>query len=372
MGDEHGFACYHDANSFRRRSMSDTLEFLARGLPMLPAAVLLIVAIAAWQVTQRLLAGRPEVNPRGDFRVQMAKLVIALLTFVVFLIVIPLDAQLRGQLLSLFGIVLSAAIALASTTFVGNMMAGMMLKAVSNFRTGDFVQVGDQFGRVTGRGLLSTEIQNEHRDLVTLPNLHLVTNPVKVVRASGTLISAEVSLGYDVPHQQVEELLEAAADDAGLVDATMLVMELGDYSVVYRVVGLLQEVKHLLSVRSELRRAIMDRLHGAGVEIVSPSFMNQRALDPREAILSAPRTQPAPVDEPRMEDLAFDKADEAQSLEELSQAHTRTREAIAELADVDQDLTDEQRTRKQDVLTRRLARLETAMAEARQRVEDDD
>lgn len=351
--------------------MSEIIQSITGALPLLPAVLVVALALVAWRLARRL-GQRPGTSSQGEFRVQVAQLVIVLLAALLLLILVPVDNQLRGQLLSLFGIVLSAAIALSSTTFVGNIMAGMMLKAVRNFRTGDFVRVGDQFGRVTARGLLSTEIQTEDRDLVTLPNLHLVTNPVKVVRASGTMVTAEVSLGYDIPHHQVEELLEAAADDAGLADAAMLVMDLGDYSVTYRVVGLLPEVKHLLTVRSQLRMAMLDRLHGAGIEIVSPAFMNQRPLDPERPVIAAPRPTPAPQDEPRVEDTAFDKADEAQSLEELVQAHTQTREAIAALADKDDALSDEQRTRQQEILTRRLARLEAAMTEAQERVDGAD
>jgi small-conductance mechanosensitive channel len=87
------------------------------------------------------------------------------------------------------------------------------------------LQVAEQFRRVTERGLLSTEIQTEDRDLVTLPNLHLVTNPVRVVRPSGTIVTAEVSLGDDVHHEMVETLLTAAAVDAGLKDPFVLVMK---------------------------------------------------------------------------------------------------------------------------------------------------
>ena len=45
-------------------------------------------------------------------------------------------------------------------------------------------------GRVSELGLLRTEIQTERRNLTTFPNLYLVTNPVTVVRSSGTFISS--------------------------------------------------------------------------------------------------------------------------------------------------------------------------------------
>ena len=57
-------------------------------------------------------------------------------------------------------------------------------------------------------------IQTEFRDLVTVPNLYLVTPPLRVVRASGTIISAEVSLGYDVPRMDVADMLCKAAADS--------------------------------------------------------------------------------------------------------------------------------------------------------------
>jgi small-conductance mechanosensitive channel len=356
-------------------SVRDILDRATTVLPILPAVIVVLLAMVAWRFSRRLVAGDPGAASRTEFRLQIAHLIIGLVTALLLLVVLPVNPQLRGQLLTLFGIVLSAAITLASTTFVGNVMAGVMLKAVRNFRSGDFVRVGEHFGRVTQRSLLSTEIQTEDRDLVTLPNLYLVTNPVKVVRASGTVISAEVSLGYDARHDLVESCLVAAAEDAGLKDPFVLVMELGDFSVVYRANGLLEEVKQLVTVRSRLRVAMLDRLHEAGVEIVSPNFMNQRVLDPETRVLPSepPASEPPPVptEEVAVEEIVFDKAEEAASLEQLVAEHKSTREAIAQLADPPGDTDPEQIKRKQERLTRRLAHLETLIAAKQQAVDGD-
>lgn len=354
--------------------MSSLLELVLPVRPFVPAVVLVVIAWLAGRIARRVLVGgKSGANSSGAFRLQITMMVIGIVTTVLLLLLLPLDPTLRGQLLSLFGIVFSAAVALSSTTFVGNAMAGIMLKAVGNYHSGDFIRVGEQFGRVTQRGLLSTEIQTEDRDLVTLPNLHLVTNPVKVVRNSGTLLTAEVSLGYDVPHDRIEHLLDAAATDAGLREPSVLVLALGDFSVTYRVVGLLTEVKHLLTARSRLHRAMLDRLHGDGVEIVSPNFMNQRVLDPSRPILAAPArsdTREEPH-EPKIEDLAFDKAEEAATVAQLEEALARTREAIAALADGGEETeTAAKRRERQEVLTRRLARLEEAIAARREQSDD--
>ena len=58
----------------------------------------------------------------------------------------------------------------------------------------------------------------------------------------------------------------------------MLVISLDDFSVLYRVSGFLAEVKNLITVKSTLKKRVLDVLHENGVEIVSPAFMNQRQL----------------------------------------------------------------------------------------------
>jgi small conductance mechanosensitive channel len=236
---------------------------------------------------RRLLDRRYQGQADKNMKLQLIVLLLSLVLIVILIIVSPINDNQKGQILSLIGIVLSAAIALSSTTFVGNAMAGLMLRAVKGFKVGDFVSVGDYFGRVSERGLFHVEIQTEQRDLATLPNLHLVTHPVKVIRSSGTVIWAEVSLGYDIPRARVKDALLKAAEKCELQESFVHVMQLGDFSVLYRVSGLLADVKQLLSARSRIRECVLDELHGAGIEIVSPSFMNTRQLPADQKIIPA-------------------------------------------------------------------------------------
>ena len=243
-------------------SITSILSGLRPGLPLIVELGILSTVLF---VTHRILEKRYASRPNFRYRQQLAMLVITALGVIVAILVSPLSENQEGQLLRLVGILFSGAIALSSTTLLGNALAGLMLRAVRSFRMGDFVHVGDHFGRVSGSGLFHTEIQSAQRDLITLPNLFLVTNPVKVVRESGTIISAEISLGYDVPRAQVEELLLAAANAAKLTDPFVHIVELGDCSVVYRVSGLLSEVKELIRARSRLREEMLDNLHTGGV-----------------------------------------------------------------------------------------------------------
>lgn len=293
-------------------------------LHWVPFFVALLVTVVVLAAVRWLLFVR-KVGPLAQAALvrQLTMLALTAVAVIALVLAMPISDASRGQLLGLIGLVLTAVIGLSSTTFVGNAMAGLMLRAVHAFRPGDFLKTMDHFGRVTERGLLHTEIQTEDRDLTTLPNLYLVTNPVTVVRYSGTIVSATVSLGYDVPHARIEEVLLDAARAAELEEPFVQILELGDFSVRYRVAGFLSEVKYLLSVRSRLRACMLDALHGAGIEIVSPAFMNQRRLSPDQRFI--PRqpaaAQPTPVEElrPAPEEIMFDKAELAESREQLDE-----------------------------------------------------
>ena len=296
---------------------------------LLPIVATLGVTAVILLVLRRAIPDEPAT------RVVRQLVTIAVLLFanVALVLAMPLDSATTGQLLSLFGLVLTAVIALSSTTFVSNAMAGLMLRAVGGFHPGDFIRVGESFGRVTQKGLLHTEIQSEDRDLITLPNLFVMNQPVRVVRTSGTLISAEVSIGYNVHRRRVRDLLKQAADTAELTDPFVQITALGDHAVTYRVYGFLEDVSNLVTKRTELRGRMLDCLHVNGVEIVSPSFMNQRALDPEVAV--RPPLEAAGVEakeDDHAESLMFDKAEIAVRIEKL---RSKRSELIAELEGLD-------------------------------------
>jgi small-conductance mechanosensitive channel len=295
------------------------------------AVVMAGLVVAHWLLLRRQL----DLNEERRFSRRLVMLLLVVIGIVLIFIVIPVGPETKSGLFTLFGLLVTAVIALSSTTFVANAMGGWMLRAVRSFRPGDFVRVGEHFGRVTARGLFHTEIQIEDRDLTTLPNLYLVSHPVTVVRASGTIVSATVSLGYDNPHSVIEPLLIAAAKRAKLEDPFMQIRELGDFSVTYRVAGFLPEVKQLLTARSNLRAMMLDTLHDAKVEIVSPTYMYQRQTG-GEARSLPPKTrsywQSAAVAEDKIpEELIFDKAEQAEKLHKLGDMREKLAADLKEL-----------------------------------------
>ena len=292
---------------------------------------ILVGILVIWGAYRLLLKRQASTSKSRLF--QQALMVMLVAIFVITLILeLPIGDAPRGQLLSLLGILVAAAIALSSTTLLGNAMAGLMLRSLRNFRPGDFIIVEGIRGRVSELSLLRTEIQTERRELTTLPNLYLVTNPVTVVRSSGTLISATVSLGYDIPREKVEKHLLEAAENSGLSDPFTFVLQLGDFSITYQIAGFLEEVKFLISAESKLRENMLDALHGAGIEIVSPTFMNQRQLSTSQVFIPetklATKAEPEAAEEPRPEERMFDKAELAET---ESKAEQELKNVIEEL-----------------------------------------
>jgi small-conductance mechanosensitive channel len=337
----------------------------------LPVLITLLVGIVVISAVYRILMRRQ--TPTSGSRISQQLLIAALggVLLVMVILQLPIGGSERGQLLSLLGLLVTAAIALSSTTLIGNAMAGLMLRSIRNFRPGDFIVVDGHRGRVSELGLLRTEIQTERRNLTTLPNLYLITNPVTVVRPSGTFISATVSLGYDVPREKIDKCLVKAAENAGLTEPFVFVLELGDFSITYQAAGFLEEVKYLISAESKLRESMLDALHRAGIEIVSPTFMNQRQLAAERLFIPevrhAAKSTPPAADETRPEERMFDKAEQAET--EAKAGH-QLDDVVEELSELKKQIDHpDKEDRISDLETRR-AQLEAEVKEHQEQKEE--
>lgn len=349
--------------------MTDTWRLFGEAMRNLaPTAVTLIAALTVVLVVRYILNRRYADSVGFRFRIQFIILFLSFAGLVAVILASPIGESSKTQLLSLIGILLSAALALSSTTFLGNILAGLMQRAVGSVQVGDFIRVREYFGRVSELGLFHVEIQTEDRDLTTMPNLFLATHPVKVIRG-GTLVTAEVSLGYDVGRKIVSKKLQAAAAQAGLEEAFVHIIELGDFSVTYRVSGILRDVRSLLSARSHLCEQILDQCHAAGIEIVSPNFMNQRVLDAQERIIPSDAdlvSVPAPDDQHLPEERIFDKAERAQSLERLRHHEEMLKAHVLLLENRSKKASDDAEKSR---LTRRVESLQSRLEEVRKVIE---
>lgn len=291
------------------------------GISLIPFVFTLIFSILILGFSHKLLLGDKTLSMSAKFPRQLTLALLYFIAVISIVISLPVEKDTRNQVLGLLGILLSGVIAFSSTALVSNIMSGLVMRITKPFRTGDFIRVGEFFGRVTEAGIFDTEIQTEQRELVAFTNSYLLAQPLQVVRSSGTIISANLSLGYDLHHKKIEALLIDAAESADLKDPFVQIIELGDFSITYRISGLLEEVKSLISARSRLLANVLDTLHNASIEIVSPGFINQRRMDDKPPVIAkSPRSKKTDtLPEATPEELIFDKAEAAEQQEFVEQ-----------------------------------------------------
>ena len=278
---------------------------------------------------------------------QVIYLIIILIGTLALAISLPIENSLKGQIIGLIGIVLSAAFAFSSTTLIGNALAGLMNANIKNFHLGDFIRIENNFGRVTKKGLFRTEIQTEDRNLTSLPNLYIANSPLKIIRESGTIISTTVSLGYDLNRSKIEAALLEAANKVGLTDPFVFITNLGDFSVTYRINGLLTDIDKYFTVTSKLNANVMDHLHKKGIEIVSPKFMNQRQVNDFKFIPKITKESKPELDEKLPEDIVFDKAIKADKIDDKIESLEKIDEKIKQLKTALKDAEDKEEIKKQ-------------------------
>ncbi len=288
----------------------------------IPSIISLIVTISLILLFDFLFRKR-KLFSREKMIQQIIFIVILFIGILFIIFTLPITVEDKNLILTFVGLIIGAIITFSSTTFVTNAMAGIMLRLIVPFRVGDYIKIDATFGRVTEIYFLHTQIQSMDRDLITIPNAKLVSNPLKTIRSSGTIITTTVSRGYDISRKNIEKELLKAAEITGLENSFVHVEKLGDFSITYKVGGLLKNVEGLITARSDFKKNVLDTLHDSEIEIVSPTYMNQRVfsedyvcLPPKEMKAKTVEMEP----DVKTEDIIFDKAITAQLLDRIYNA----------------------------------------------------
>jgi len=310
--------------------MSDFVDGVT-GSEWSPVIWIIIVTIVLIVIARWVLARRAP-GAGAQFKRQAIMVGIATLGFVAAILNLP-DTVEPGLALSALGLVVTGALAISSQSIIANGMAGLMLRSIENFRPGDFIEIGDHAGRVSETGLFHTEIQSPDRDLITVPNSLMVTEPVRVIRKDGTIVSARIGLGYDLSRHRLKPIFLKAAETAGLEGPFVQVVDLGDYAVTYRVAGFLRESTEILATRSRLREALLDALSEADIEIMSPMYVARRSVGNDPLIPEQVRPNVFVENRPTAEALVFDKAEQAAGVQELRDEIEAARAELDELKD---------------------------------------
>lgn len=229
--------------------------------------------------------GRQALSIRG-FYPEWAEPTYRLLTYfavaLAFAIAFPYLPGAKSPAFQGVSIFLGALVSLGATGAVANIVAGIILIYTRAFRVGDRVKVGDIVGDIEEKLLLVTRIRTLYNVLVTIPNASLLSSHIlnysALLRDTHTplIVSTTVTLGYDLPWQQVHRtLIDAAlATPRILADPAPFVLQtaLNDFYVSYELRAYTQDPAQMQLIGSDLHQNIQDHCNAVGMEICSPHF----------------------------------------------------------------------------------------------------
>lgn len=178
----------------------------------------------------------------------------------------------------LVGLMLS----LGASSLVSQAGSGLILTYTRTFRRGEYVSIGDHEGTVVELGMFTTRIRTGMGIELALPNsfiLNAVTkNYSRMVKGTGFMIDASVTIGYDTPWRQVEAMLIQAASNTQGVLANpapkVFQIALSDFYPEYKLVcqAIPTDARERAEVISALHANIQDVFNTYGVQIMSPQY----------------------------------------------------------------------------------------------------
>ncbi len=185
------------------------------------------------------------------------------------------------QQVSLFiGILIS----LGSSGAISHVVAGVFLTYTGAFKLGDRVKIADTVGDVVEKTLLATRVRTIKNEYITIPNgmvlgSHII-NYSTSAQNTGLILHTTVTIGYDVPWNDVYQLLIDAAVSTKLIldepKPFVLQTSLDDFYVSYQINAFTSSPHLMAVIYSELHQNIQDKFNQAGVEIMSPHYSTLR------------------------------------------------------------------------------------------------
>lgn len=190
-------------------------------------------------------------------------------------------------------------VSFGSSTVIGNIIAGLVITYMRPFKIGDRIKLNDTTGNIIEKTPLVTRIRTPKNEVVTVPNSFIMSshtvNYSTSAREYGLIIHSEVTIGYDAPWRQVNQLLiDAALNTPGVLDDPrpfVLETSLSDWYPVYQINAYIKEADKMAQIYSDLYQNIQDRFNEAGVEIMSPHYMAVR--DGNETTIPKPEAKSA-------------------------------------------------------------------------------
>jgi len=219
-----------------------------------------------------------------DWAQPTAYILRVLLYSLMFVMIWPLLPNSDSQVFQGVSVFIGVIVSLGSTSIIGNLMAGLVMTYMRPFRIGDYIKVGDTVGEVIEKTVLVTRIRTRKNEVVTIQNSSLMgsqtSNYTVAAQDYKLIVHTKVTIGYDVPWQQVKNIMESAAKETPGILADpkpfMMTTSLDDFYVEYEINAYIDDAVRMPRIYSELHQNLLKRFFEEGVEIMSPHIYARR------------------------------------------------------------------------------------------------
>jgi len=169
---------------------------------------------------------------------------------------------------------------LGSSSAISNMVSGIVLTYMRPFKIGDRVKVGEITGDVIEKNILVTRIRTIKNEDITIPNGTILgghtVNYTSTAKTLGLILNTTITIGYDAPWQQIQQLMINAAEatEGVLPEPKPFVLQtaLNDFNVSYQLNAYTDQPHKMAVIYSRLHQHLQDKFNEAGVEIMSPHY----------------------------------------------------------------------------------------------------
>jgi small-conductance mechanosensitive channel len=133
----------------------------------------------------------------------------------------------------------------------------------------------DQFGKVIEVSTFFTRLRTFKNEVIEIPNNLVLAQDIKNFSKDKKIgIEVTLGIGYDVPADQVLDLLKnGAKGTTGIIrdpKPQAMITDFGDYSIMYLLRAFTDEIDRYFQTKSSLMQNIQEMFYTKGIEIMTP------------------------------------------------------------------------------------------------------
>jgi small-conductance mechanosensitive channel len=166
-----------------------------------------------------------------------------------------------GSLITALGVG-SFVVGLALQEPLGNLFNGISLLMAKPFHKGDWIQLGEETGKVEEFNWRSVKIVNRNNELIIIPNNVLGKTQIKNLSRPSTIHAEMLTIGFsyaDDPEKVKKVLLEIAKKTKGILESPEsipLTISYDDFSITYALKFYINDYEDLLVLEDSLMTQI--------------------------------------------------------------------------------------------------------------------